>query len=288
MSKYQMFEYGLIMSKMHSASFSTNSIPISKLLLLTSLMLCSFSCQTWGPSAAEKQNKASLIETKIQLIQHELDQGKPEVAIQMLKPLVDEEPDDPLSLNMMGLAYLALANHQKAQFYFEKAYKLSQDPAYALNLSSALISEGSYKKAREVLLEAQNLKYMYKERIYHNFALTFEKTKQFDKAEKYYKKAVVENPSYYLSFIRLGYIYRQTKKIPQAIQAYQKAHQFCQSCFEPVQELVYLKMESKDYQVARGLIEEFLKAKNIGNAERQEAKNLHSLVARLVQERTVK
>ena len=98
------------------------------------------SCQLMSPKEKEKEaNIQKIIDTNIEYAQKRMDEGNPEQALQTLRPILLKFPDNAPLLNMIGLTYLAMSRPTQAKLYFKKAYKKDKKPAYALNLSSALI-----------------------------------------------------------------------------------------------------------------------------------------------------
>ena len=183
---------------------------------------------------------------------------------------------------MLGITYLSLSKAAHARSFFEKAYKKDKNPMYALNLSSALISLGLYAKAESVLVpQIKEKTYKFIERVYHNYALTFEMRKNFNKAIHYYNKALDENPSYYLSNLRLGKIYLETKKKSSALSVFKKALDSCHVCFEPVNEVVMLYIEQGSYAKANDTLRQFLANKEISEESKNQANKLLLLSSKM-------
>ncbi len=241
------------------------------------------SCQSFQPSAELKDsNNQKIIETNLTFAQKQIDAGQPQNALQTLRPLVRSFPQNPSLLNMVGLSYLALSNAAYARNYFQQAYAIDKDPMYALNLSSALIAEGSFVEAESVLQKLLKEKsYPYSERVYHNYALLFEKRKKYRKAVSYYTKAVNENPSYYLSHLRLGKIYQLERNRTSAKLAYEKAANACSLCFEPVQEASLIYLDEGNFKKASALLQHFLANKEISSDNRSQARSLLGLAQKM-------
>ncbi|MBP6217816.1 MAG: hypothetical protein KA436_04440 [Oligoflexales bacterium] len=258
--------------------FTLRMRKVPLLIMAGTLMWMASSCQSLKENQSELENKASILETKILLLQEHLDHGEPELAIQTLRPMLQEYPDNPLVYNMAGLAYLSLHSYGRAKFYFESAYKLNKDSASGLNLSSVLIELQKYKEARQVLKAVlRDKNYSYQERVLHNYALSFEKEGRLRVAEKYYKKALLENPGYYLSRIQLGYLLKKQKKEVEAMESFRLAANFCKTCFEPVQELFYHHLFKNEAKKAAQLIDSFLTNKELSPESRVEGKKLKRL-----------
>ncbi len=266
--------------------FSVLTHVFNRGLFVFILLWPNVSCMTLEPQAEKDVNADKLLETNYNFAQKQIDTGQPEHALQTLRPLLTQFPDKPSLLNMVGLSYLALSNPLRAKIFFQKALNLEKNPTYALNLSSAHIALGSYRAA-EKLLEPllKDKTYPYKERLYHNYALTFEKRKNYKKAILLYNKAIDENPSYYLSHIQLGKIYQTTHQKQPAVLSYEKAVRSCPVCFDAVHELVLLLIENKEFSRASTLLSKFMTTKDTSERNKAQAKNLLSLTKRLSHEK---
>ncbi len=239
-------------------------------------LLSLYSCQHLSDEKEASIQK--IVETNINFAQKQVDLGKPEEALQALRNLRETFPDNASIFNMMGICYLALSRPAQAKAYFQKAYKKEALTIYALNLSSSLISTGAYVQAQKLLDKTlRDKSYPYKERIFHNYALTFEKRKLYKKAIYYYNKALDENPSYYLSSFRLGKIYLNLNQKQSARKTFETAYHSCQICIEPIRELSLLYLESGEAAKASALLQDFLANKEITKEGRDEAKKLLSL-----------
>lgn len=253
------------------------------------LFICSAlytSCQTAGPDAEKENNAEKILETNVSFAQKQIDAGKPDQALQVLRPLLSTYPDHPMLHNMLGITYLALSRAAHARIFFEKAYKIDKNPMYALNLSSALIALGSYAKAEKILTpHVKEKKYKNIERIYHNYALTFEMRKIFNKAIRYYNKALDENPSYYLSNLRLGKIYLRMQKKTLALSNFKKSMDICRVCFEPVNDVVMIHLEEGSYAKANEVLRQFLANKEISDESKNQANKLFLLTSKVVNQK---
>lgn len=222
----------------------------------------------------QKGDIEALLATKMSLIKRYLDKGQPSVAWDHVRKIYQEHPDHPDVLNLVGLTHLALNNEHKAAQVFKKAYKLKPKASYGLNLSSAYISIGSLKKARKLIVRLlkTSKNYKFRERLWHNLALTYEKDNQLGKANKYYQKAIKINPNFLLSLLNLGRLYKISNKDARAMKYYRKAAQVCTQCFEPVNELATYLINQGKFGRAIAVLNRFLK----GNKSDTENKNLAS------------
>ena len=251
------------------------------LLLISSLSLALTSCQTTDqPSASERE--ASVLESQKALVRNSLDEGKPEMALKYLRELTTLYPEDASILNLMGLTQLALKNPTRAATFFLRAYKADKSVAAALNLSSAYLENGDYKRAITLLKamtkQAEKEKYEFKERIYHNLGYAYLKLNQMTQATTWFKTALEENPTYFPASMELARIYEKTNRPAMAAETYRHAIDYCRSCFEPVQSLtmIYLKM-GKIFE-AKKLLVDFDRTDNIPANDRAASKRLRKLV----------
>lgn len=251
--------------------------------LTSSLTLGSFSCQTSGTRKpdAETQEKA-VLESQKDLVRNALDTGKPESALKSLRDLLLVFPDDASLQNLMGLTQLALKNTMRAQRHFQIAYKLSPEVATGLNLSSALIEAGEYRKAQKLLLAlskvADKSRYRYKERIYHNLGYCALKQNQISKAEEWYKVTLEENPTYFPAHMEVARLYEDTGRPLLAMQSYRQAVDYCRNCFEPVEALTRLYVTTGQANEAKRLITQFLRNEELPESDRMRAVDLLSRV----------
>ncbi len=219
------------------------------------------------------EQKEELISTQLKLVKIHLDSGNAPKAWANLRALAQAEPTNAKVLNLAGITHLALRNYPEARKYFEKSYRIDQDPASALNLSSTLISLNQMKKARSILakLLKYNADYPFMERVYHNIGLTFHRQGDLVRAEKFYKKAIVQNPNYYLSTIQLAHVYQKLKRDQTAIQTLKTAITLCETCFEPVKNLATIYMKNNNSDKAVAIITDFLTRKEVSPADQKNA-----------------
>ena len=255
-----------------------------KPIFFSLFFIVSSSCISLNPESPAESNgePEGLLMTKMSLIKRYLDKGQPSVAWDHVRQLLQEYPDHPDILNLVGLTHLALNNETKATQVLAKAYKLKPKTSYGLNLSSAFITTGSYRKARRLILRLIKTdgKYKFRERLWHNLALTYEKQNQLRKASKYYQKAIKINPNFLLSLLNLGRLYKIANKDARAMKYYKKASQVCVKCFEPVNELATFFINQGKFTRAIYLLNKYLKANKADADSKQfaNAKNLISLV----------
>ncbi len=223
--------------------------------------------------------KDELLLAELRLVKLHLDQGDPSTAWSFLRPLTKIHADSSKVLNLAGITHLSLRNHKEALKYFEAAYKIDKDPAAALNISSTLIALGQYHKARELLIALldKDSGYPFKERILHNIGLSLHRQGKLKIAQKYYNRALVENPSYYLSAFQLARIYQKLRKKNLAIKQFKSAIALCKSCFEPVKVLASIYLKEGYQKQAEKVVQDYLKLKEISPIDEKSAHKLLAL-----------
>lgn len=138
-------------------------------------------------------------------------------------------PDLPYYYNHLGLIYMKDADLTRAEGLFLKAYDMDNSYTDPLNNLGALYTEkGEYKKARKDLLKA------FSDPIYpypHNVALNLGnleyKEKNYDAAEKYYKKSLKIKKNYCQAFVSLGNLYDVENRDEDALLNYVSAVNNC-------------------------------------------------------------
>jgi Tfp pilus assembly protein PilF len=216
-----------------------------------------------------------LINTKLDLIYTQLDKRQPKKALENIRPIIRKFPDHPKLLNAFGLVHLSLLNIPQAVRAFQKAYALTSTTTIGLNLSSALIADNQPVTAQTLLLKLlQDETYEFRERIHHNLGLAFQKTKNFKKAEISFKRALEENPIYYLTTFQLAKLYLEIGKTKNAIQYFELAIANCPTCFDPIDELVKFHLSNNQYGLATSTVKKFLTKKKLPIDEKQRATTL--------------
>lgn len=87
-----------------------------------------------------------------------MEQNNPTLAIEYLNKALVLEPNDQLTLNLLGVAYGTLSNYPKALEYFNRVLQLAPNSADSyFNLYLTYSNSGDKQKAAEFLMKAQNL-----------------------------------------------------------------------------------------------------------------------------------
>ncbi len=267
-------------------------IYLSLFWIIITFIISQTACQTIDENNKEIARKTEVLATQKSLIVSFLNKGLTAMAHKELRRLLIQHPEDPDFINLMGLTQLALENPRKAAVFFKKSLDLHPRTSVALNLSSAYIEAGWYKKAIKHL---QGLKksemtksYQYPERISHNIGLAAERLQNYSLAEKYYTFALSENPNYYLSLMRLGQLYEKKRRYTLAQQTFLKARAACPLCFDPINALAMNYIASGHHRSAYLAIKRYLGDEQITQQNKSKAKKLLVMVRKISQARKQK
>lgn len=229
------------------------------------------------------RSEEEIISAELDIVAHQLNSGSPKDALNRIRSLLLKYPENTSVLTMAGMTHLSLKNVAAAEKFLGQTHSIKKDVASGLNFSAALMEGGKYADARKLLLSLAALDpdhlYPYYERIQHNIGLSFEKTKNYKKAEEYYSAALTINPTFFSSHLRLGRVYEITNRESKAEKSYQEAVSYCRLCFEPVQSLSQLLLKRNQKKEALQYVKNFLKLDGVSPGERKEAESLQSLLA---------
>jgi Tfp pilus assembly protein PilF len=241
-----------------------------------SLILGAAGCQTLKDNqdgAAKEESK-----TDLSIARAFLEAGSPDKAMFELRSVLEREPSNPQAHGLMGLAQLALKNPRKAVQHLEMAWKLDPKSEAALNLSSGYIESKQYDLAQKIITSGLSLKetppYRNKERFYHNLGLLAERKGSLVAAEKAYRKALEENPTFYLSRARLATILDEKHKPDEAKTHWEIARNSCPGCFDATNQLVKYYLIKGDLKTALGLVQDYKKIEGLNPVEARKATEL--------------
>lgn len=250
-----------------------------QLFVMMTLSLPITACQTAGPDLKAKE--ADILDSQKGIARQSLDTGKPQTALQTLRPLLRAHPEDASLQTLMGLTQLALKNSGRAVIYFKSAYKLDPKSSTGLNLSAAYIESGDYEKARVLLMtlrkRAEKENYATTERIFQNLGMVAVKQKHLAKAESWFQAAIEENPTFVPAHLELARLYEQTRRPAMALKSYRSALDFCQVCYEPVEALSNTYMKTGRYTDARLVLAHYVQNEQVTPEDKSRAQRLLSL-----------
>jgi tetratricopeptide (TPR) repeat protein len=245
------------------------------------LLLTLWGCQT---TPATSLSDVSQWQTQRQIIINYLNRGLPSKALKELATLKAEQNDNPDYLNLYGLTFLALNNSKQASKVLRRAYSMTPSSTSGLNYSSALIENRQYRKALSVLNKVRKTRgfkqgYAFRERLYHNMGLGFEKLGKKKSALKAYRKAISINPKFYLSQLQYATLLKSTGNKKAALSSYRRAQVLCPNCIEPIMGLSALYVQAANPKYAVTLINQFMSRKDVAAAARTRARSIFRKIA---------
>lgn len=236
------------------------------------IILFTLSCQTLILS---NKNNKKIIESQKNIVITYLNSGLPSQAHEELRRILRKQPHNVDFLGLMGLTQLALENPAKAVSFLQEAWHRSGKIMFGLNLSSALIAAGRLKRAEKLILslirDKKTNPYPQLERLYHNLGLIYQEKKDYVRAENYYRQALAENPSYYLTLLKVGLLYKKQRRYPDAISYLNKAVNFCRKCFEPIKYLGGIYLAQGKQRQAFMLVDKFSRQGGLDQKEQRRA-----------------
>ncbi|KFI23488.1 pilus assembly protein PilF [Nitrosococcus oceani] len=141
-------------------------------------------------------DKEKAAKINVQLGVEYFKQGELEQALKKLERAIQQDPKLPSAYNALALLKQRLGQAEEAEKYFQRAIKL--DPEYSEaqnNYGVFLYNQGHYGDAEARFLEAvKNPLYGTPELAYENAGMAAQKQVEFDKAERYYRKALQLEP----------------------------------------------------------------------------------------------
>ena len=169
-----------------------------------------------------KKNKI-LPEVHIQSIFALYSNGHIQEALDTIKALIKDYPNDPWLYNISGVCYKSINQLDSAVQSFEKALSIKSDDIKAcFNLGIIYMEIGQldtavkfYEKVLALNLNNTDAQY--------NLAITFEALGQVDAAVKSYEKVLALKPDHFASYNNLGVIFNELGQFEKAITSYKKA-----------------------------------------------------------------
>lgn len=160
-------------------------------LVIVCLTLPAFAQQSTAPAIAPKD----MAEERAKVLMAE---KRYDAAIQAYQDLLKSSPNNAVFLNMIGIAYLDLAQMDQAKRYFSRAAKADKKYSSAVN----------------------------------NLGMVYYHQKNFRAAIRQYQKAVAIDPNQAAAHSNLGFAYYNSNKFVEAASEFQKALELDPSVFE--------------------------------------------------------
>ena len=195
--------------------------------------------------------------------------GRIEEALNDVKVLINNYPNDPVPYNICGACYAALGKPQEAVNFYKKSLKIKPDYAEAHNnLAGTLKELGQLDNAVEGFKKSLSIKPDYVE-AHNNLGNTLMELDKLDSAIKSYQKAVTIKPDYVEAHLSLGIIYQKLGKLNEAVKSYKTVLEikpdFADAHYSlgvTLQKLNKLDEAVKSYQKALVIKPEFSEAYN--------------------------
>jgi Tfp pilus assembly protein PilF len=252
------------------------------IFFFAALFLQTLGCTTLGKNPGKQALREKLINTQVEIAKVQIDRGNPERALESLRKILRKYPKNTEALTMYGLAHLALSNPSTGTSYLYQAYKIQPTLAFGLNLSSGYIASNQIFKAQSLLhkLLKKSDHYQRKERLLHNLGITYSRQNKTKIAEKYFKKALEFNPSFYMSLLEMGKLEKKRHNIPQSIKYLVRSTRSCTNCYDNVHMLATEYLSINQATKARILLKKFLKNERASPENKGQAANLLNIVNR--------
>jgi Tfp pilus assembly protein PilF len=258
---------------------------VRKLGVVATIVALITGCQTLAPRSPKAE--IDPVEQALRLASEALQAGHADQALRELRPISRKNPDHVEVNSLMGLIQLSLKNTTRAQEHFAKAWQAKKNVGNGLNLASALIEGRQYRSAEKILTAltrtAEEENYAYRERIWHNLAIVAVNTKRPKTAEKWFKKALQENPTFYLSLYHYGNLLLASKRTEPAMAQWRVASSACPVCAEPIEAMTTQLIARGNFKEAQRLVSEFRKQENIPQGDVERVRQIQSNIERLAQ-----
>ena len=151
-----------------------------------------------SPAGTEVRPALSARETEIERAKIFMAEKRYDAGIHAYEDLLKSEPKNAVFLNMIGIAYLNVANYAQAKKNFERAAKADNTYPSAVN----------------------------------NLGMVYYQQKNYRRAIREYQKAVAIDPGQSGTHANLGYAYYKTKKYAEAAAEFHKALEIDPHTFE--------------------------------------------------------
>ena len=141
------------------------------------------------------------------------------------RKILTVHPDDPNTLNLLGLIAHQLGENEMAANLMSRAIRNDQEnPFLYNNLGAALHESGKFPEAITSYKKAIHIKPDYAD-AYNNMGLVFQEQGKADEAIACYQEALQLRANYPEANYNLGNALKESGKLAEAIQCYQKAVQ---------------------------------------------------------------
>ncbi len=175
-----------------------------------------------NPDSGQDSNTAQLPQPLRQAVAaHQA--GQLDVAYPLYRRFVDQNPEHPTALQLLGLLHSQRGEYQSAIAMMRESLRLFPPQAeVANNLGNALVRTGELEEAIESYTEAIRIFPRYPDAL-RNLGLAFLKTLRFDEAGDCFKRCLDINPDDAATWLGLGDVHKQQDDFGAAIPCFDKA-----------------------------------------------------------------
>jgi len=169
-----------------------------------------------------KKNQC-LPETRIKSVISLYSNGQIQEALDAVKTLTKDYPNEPLLYNISGACYKAIGQLDAAVKCYEKAVALKPDYAEAqYNLGITHRELGQLDAAIKSYQDALAIKHAYPN-VHNNLGNIFLELSQLKAAVDHFEWAVAYNPEFYIAHNNLGITFHRLGQLDAAVECYEKA-----------------------------------------------------------------
>ena len=149
--------------------------------------------------------------------------GQAQEALDSVRALIKDYPNEPVPYNISGACYAALGQLDEAVKNYKKSLAIKPDYAEVHNnLGNALIRLGKFNSAVNSLEKALAIKPDFVD-AHYNLGLTLQELSQLDDAVKCYEKALAIKPDFAEAHNNLGIALKELSQLDDAVNSYEKA-----------------------------------------------------------------
>lgn len=191
---------------------------IHRYFLLTAVMVWLLTgCATTEQKPGQVSG-AEAVEGNVSSVERDLEEGRVDLAILELEPLLKKNPDSPHLNALAGQAYARSGDLTKAKTHYEHALGLTpDDPQLQLNYGVFLCKQKQYVEADNNFLRAiRNPENPYRDIALVNAGICARKAGDLQRAERYFNAALQVNPKSAVALYQLARLSMQVDMPAQA------------------------------------------------------------------------
>ena len=181
-------------------------------------------------------------------------EGKLEEAERLYLKFLEKNPNNPDTLNFLGLLKFAQQNFDEAEKYLKQAIEVLPDPYFYENLAKVYSEKKDYNLAKETFLKGLELD---KDNFELTFGLAFvyKNLKEFDLAIENYERALSLKPNSAQVLFNMANLYVQNNELEKGLKYLEKAAELSPNDEEINYFLATTYFKKKDYEKGLPLFE---------------------------------